>query len=152
MTSAGSCQVCDTVAGRISPPGGVIYQNEHWLVSHVPSPSPLAGLLQIVPKRHVEELADLTLTEHATLSEAMGRSSKALRDVMVPERIYAGSFGAPGDHVAWQLVPRSAGMPTEAALLLELGLGRWSCSDEEAADIANRVRVAITKGSWSMIA
>ncbi|MGE0685666.1 MAG: HIT family protein [Dehalococcoidia bacterium] len=152
MTSAEMCGACNTVAGRTTPPGGVIYQNEHWLVTHAFDPAPLRGLLLVTAKRHVGDLADLTLSEHATLSEALGRTAKALRDVTAPERIYAGSLGETNAHVAWQLIPRSAGMPSEAALLLELGLGRWGCSDEDAADVANRVRVAITKGTWSMIA
>ena len=151
MTNAGSCPACDTIARKVSPPGGVIFENEHWLVDHAVNPAPLRGLLLIKTKRHVEDIADLTLAENASLSEAMGRTTKALRDVIAPERVYVASLGDTGVHVEWLLVPRSAGMPTGAALLGELASSRWACSEEDAADIANRVRVAIAKGVWSML-
>jgi diadenosine tetraphosphate (Ap4A) HIT family hydrolase len=152
VTSAASCIACDTLAGRITPPGGVIFENEHWLVDHSVSPSPLRGFLIIKAKRHVEDVADLTLTEMASLSEAMGRTTKALRDVMAPERIYVATFGESERHVHWFVVPRTADLPPGPSLLADMWDRRWACSDEEAADVANRVRVAIAKGGWSILA
>jgi diadenosine tetraphosphate (Ap4A) HIT family hydrolase len=151
VTNAGSCLACDTIAGRVMPPGGVIFQNEHWLVDHAVSPAPLTGFLIIKTKRHVEDIADLTLSEHASLGEAMSRTTKALRDVMAPERLYLASLGESVRHVHWLVVPRTAGLPAGPSLLADMWDGRWACSDEEAADVASRVRVAITKNSWSAL-
>lgn len=152
MTNAGSCIACDTIAGRVNPPGGVIYQNEHWLVDHSVSPVMLKGFLIIKTKRHVEDIADLTLSEHSSLADAMARTTKALRDVMSPERLYVASFGESHPHVHWFVVPRTADMPAGPSVLVDIWDGRWACSDDEAADIANRVRVGITKNTWSMLA
>lgn len=152
MTNAGSCQACDTIAGRVAPPGGVIFENEHWLVDHALSPRTLRGLLLIKTKRHVEDVADLTLAEMASLGEAMSRTTKAVRDVVAPERVYVISFGEGTRHVHWIVLPRRTEMPGGPSLIAEMLDGKWACSDEEAEDIANRVRVAITKGAWSMLA
>ncbi len=143
---------CDTLVGHVKPPGGVIYENEHWLVDHSVSPVMLRGFLVIKTKRHVEDVADLTLAEMASLSDVMGRTTKALRDVVAPERTYVATFGESLRHVHWFVVPRTAEMPAGPEVLTSMWDGRWACSDEEAADVANRVRVAITKGAWSMLA
>ena len=151
MTNAGSCTACDTLAGRVAPPGGTIYENEHWLVDHAVSPAPLRGFLIVKTKRHVEDVADLTLAESASMSDALSRTTKALRDVMAPERVYVASFGESVRHVHWFVVARTSGLPAGPSLLADMWDGRWACSDDEAADIANRVRVASMKNSWSVL-
>jgi diadenosine tetraphosphate (Ap4A) HIT family hydrolase len=151
VTSAGSCIACDTLAGRITPPGGVIFENEHWLVDHSMSPRSLRGLLLLKTKRHVEDVCDLTLAESASLSDALSRTTRALRDVTAPERVYVVSFGEGMRHVHFLLLPRTAELPAGPVLLQEMLDGQRACSDEDAADVANRVRVAIAKGAWSML-
>ena len=33
-----SCPVCDEIAGRVAAPGGVIFENEWWIVQHHTGP------------------------------------------------------------------------------------------------------------------
>ncbi len=85
MTNAGSCLACDTIAGKISPPGGVIYQNEHWLVDHAVSPAPLRGFLIVKSKRHVEDIADLTLAEAALQNMTELQKPEILRALLTSQ-------------------------------------------------------------------
>ena len=147
MTAERRCIACDTLAGRTTPPGGVIFENEHWLVDHAVSPAPIRGFLIVKAKRHVEDIAELTPAEFASLSDAHGRAIKAMRDVIAPERIYVATFGESERHVHWFLVPRTADMPPGPKVLVDMWDGRWACSDEEAANVASQVREAIARGA-----
>jgi hypothetical protein len=55
-----SCPICDEVAGRRSAPGGAIYDDGLWLVSHHLGPYTDPGELIVKLRRHSEALADLT--------------------------------------------------------------------------------------------
>ena len=110
----------------------------------------MCGFLIIKTKRHVEDIADLTLSEMASFGDALNRTTRALRDVVAPERISVATFGESERHVHWFVVPRRADMPVGPSVLVNMWDKRWACTDEEAADVANRVRVAITKGAWDM--
>ena len=137
------CLGCEMVAGRISTPGGIIYEDGHWMLTHATSPRlpPLKGMLILQPKRHCTQLADLTLEEAGTLGLILRESSKAVEAVLHPAKIYAGSFGEGVRHVHFMIVPRLEGMPIGARLLKEaLEDHLWICSIEEAADTATRVR------------
>ena len=55
-----SCTICDEVAGRITAPGGAIYDDGLWLVSHHTGPYTDPGELIVKVRRHVESIADLS--------------------------------------------------------------------------------------------
>jgi len=136
-------------AGRRETPGGVILEEERWHVSHMVSPAEVAGFLIFQPTRHVEHIADLTSEEAAEMGQMLSRVSRALMNVLSPRKVYVCSFGSVVKHVHFYLIPRMPGMSNAARLLDELQAGRWDCSDDEAADVAGRVRAELMHQSAS---
>lgn len=135
------CMACEVVAGRLAAPGGVIFEDEYWMLDHAVSPVPLDGFLILKPKRHVEHIGELTEGEAAALGPLLRASYAALREVTGAEKVHVASFGEAVRHVHWYLLPRRAGMPASATGMLEgLFRGDWACSDEAAAATAARVR------------
>ena len=66
-------------------------------------------------------------------------------DVFQPQRVYVCSFGSVVKHVHFYLIPQRAGMPNATELLDALAAGTYACTEEEAAEVATRVRVAMTR-------
>jgi diadenosine tetraphosphate (Ap4A) HIT family hydrolase len=79
-----ACLACKVLDGRIQPPGGAIYEDEHWVVDHSISPVRLKGWLIIKPKRYVEDLADLSPVEAASISPLASAASLAVREGLGP--------------------------------------------------------------------
>ena len=145
------CLSCDVIAGRRETPGGVIFENELWHLTHQVSPVRLAGFLILQPKRHVEQIGDLTAEEAATLGPVMAAASQALNLHLQARKVYVCSFGSVLVHVHFYLVPLTAAIPQDlngADLLDEVFAGRWACDDAEAADAAARVRVELAKNLY----
>ena len=146
--SEAACPSCDVVAGRLRTPGDSIYADEYWSLTHSTSPVQLPGFLILQPIRHVEHVADLSSAEAAAMGPLLSGASRALMKVLAPEKIYVCSFGSAVKHVHFYLMPRIPEMPDDllgAAMVSEVFTGRWACSDEEAADVAARVRVELAK-------
>jgi diadenosine tetraphosphate (Ap4A) HIT family hydrolase len=145
------CLSCDVIAGRRETPGGVIFENHHWHLSHQVSPPQLAGFLILQPKRHIEHVGDLSTEESATMGPLMSAASQALNRHLEARKVYVTSFGSLVTHVHFYLVPLTHAIPESlsgANLLSEVFRGRWACSDEEAADVAARVRVELAKNVY----
>ena len=118
------------------------------MITHQVSPASLAGFLILQPRRHVEQIADLTMEEASEFGPVLRRATLALTRVVQPEKVYVCSFGSAVKHVHFYLIPVSTSMPADvvgADLLKELSTGRWACSDEEAAHVAAQVRVEMVK-------
>lgn len=60
---APGCSACAEVAGEVSAPGKVIFDDGLWFVSHHTGPYTDPGELIIKPRRHCESLAELTTAE-----------------------------------------------------------------------------------------
>ena len=145
------CLSCDVIAGRRETPGGVIFENELWHLTHQVSPVQLPGFLILQPRRHVEQLGDLTAAEAAALGPVMTAASQALSLHSQARKVYVCSFGSLVMHVHFYLVPLTAVIPSDingANLLNEVFTGRWAGSDAEAADAAARVRVELAKNLY----
>lgn len=99
------CLACDIVAGRQAAPGGVIHEDDHWMLDHAVDPL-IRGCLILKSKRHVDELADLEPDEAATLGPMMRTALAAMRRAFDPERIYVCSFGEMLHHLHIHLLPR----------------------------------------------
>jgi len=147
LSAVRDCIGCDVIAGRIKPPGGVICQDTHWMATHaLPSPEvPLRGLLVLQPKRHVEELSELTPQEAIALGPLLRRLSSAMQQALRPERIYACSLGEGIKHVHFLLLPRGETMPQNGADVLREVIDErlWTCSVSQAENAVEAIRVAL---------
>ena len=141
------CMACDANAGRLKPPGGVIYEDDLWRVEHALSPALLRGWLILKPRRHVEHLAELTDDEATALGPLVQRVCRALEHALAAERVYVCSFGELVNHVHFYVLPRYADMPRDGLEVLRLMFGPeapFACSDDVAAAAAERVRAALS--------
>jgi diadenosine tetraphosphate (Ap4A) HIT family hydrolase len=148
MTMNG-CSACAEIAGELSAPGGIIFDDGLWFVSHHTGPYTDAGELIAKTRRHCESLSELTLAEATALGPLLRACVAAITHVVVSERIYAVSFNERIRHVHFLLLPRTAAMPRGhvisdiyrriRALLRRFGVAR-NPTVEERAGVAARIR------------
>lgn len=145
------CMSCDILAGKRTPPGGVIYQNEYWHVDSVVGPVYWRGFLIIKLKRHCEQLAVLTPAEADALGPVIRITCAALTAVLQPAKVYVCSFGDGVKHIHLWVLPRPPEMrPGMHWVMLNLdlrtlltrrfGVKRWLCDDDEVVELADRLR------------
>jgi len=106
-----SCSVCAEVAGRIAAPGGVVFQNDWWVVAHHTGPWTDPGELIVKARRHCESLSELTPAERASLGPVLSAAVAAVERVVRPERVYVASWGERVRHVHFFLLPRTRSLP-----------------------------------------
>lgn len=143
------CSACAEITGKNAAPGGVIFDNGLWFVSHHTGRFTDPGELIVKPKRHCESLAELTRAEAEALGPVLWSAVKALERVVPAERIYAVSFNERVRHLHFLLLPRTADMPRGHVvsdlyrrarnLLRQVGL-RPNPTPAQRADAAARIR------------
>jgi len=133
-----NCFICRKHEGlEAHPPGGYIYEDEHWMVCHAPGKLGPLGTLFIESKRHFLDYAEMTDEESAALGKVLKETYHALRMYMEVERIYQLSTMEGQPHFHCWIVPRGKDV-TERGLKF---LARDdSCSDEDAAELAAKLR------------
>jgi diadenosine tetraphosphate (Ap4A) HIT family hydrolase len=146
------CPACAEIAGETSAPGGVVFANGKWYVSHHTGPYTDPGELIVKTRRHCESIAELTREEAESLGPVLRSAVSALERVVAAERIYAVSFNERLRHVHFLLLPRTKDMPPGHVisdvyrrtrnLLRKVGLLR-NPTAEERAKVAARIR-----GEW----
>ena len=99
MMRVPGCMSCDILAGKLTTPGGVIYEDEYWQVDSVISPVYWRGFLIIKLKRHCEHLAELTPEEAGALGPVVRATCSALAEVLKPAKVYVCSFGDGVKHI-----------------------------------------------------
>lgn len=122
-----------------APPGGYIYQDDHWLVCHAPAGKGPLGTLFIESRRHVMDFSEFNDAEAASFGPLVRKIYSALRPLVRAERIYQVSMmeGVPHFH-AW-IVPRTGDIPQRGVAFLARDL---KCTEEEAAKLAAELREA----------
>ncbi len=146
-----NCLECDILTGKLDTPGGVVYEDNYWVVRNPLSPLVLPGYLILRLKRHCEQLADLTPEETATLGPTLQKTCKAIMHVVHPVKIYVGSFGEDVAHIHFHIIPRMHDMPMGSIQVLgyiqerrasyRAGQKDIACSDAEAIALAEQLRV-----------
>lgn len=114
------CDVCGEVSGKLSLPGGLLWDTEDVVGFHVPplrEPSPMLGHLLITPRRHVDTWAELTEEEAAGVGVAAAGLGRALRAVTGAERLYSAVMGHHSPHFHLHLFPRYPQTPGEFSFL-----------------------------------
>lgn len=84
------CSICEQVAGRIAAPGGSIYDDGLWLVTHHTGPHTDPGELIVKLRRHCESLGELTAAEAMALARPGRRPHPRGRRMETVETLIAG--------------------------------------------------------------
>jgi diadenosine tetraphosphate (Ap4A) HIT family hydrolase len=147
--SASPCSICEQVAGRVTAPGGPIYDDGLWLVSHHTGLHTDPGELIVQVRRHCESLGELTVSEAAALGPVLRAAVSAIERVIQPERTYVATYGERVRHVHFFLLPRTRALPPGHVVsdlyrkarmwLRRMGLAR-NPTAEERAQAAGRIR------------
>ena len=142
------CLICQELAGAIDLPGGFLAKDELVAAFHIPPQEAggthYLGHLLVVPRRHVDQLPDLTRAEAAAVMDAAQRLATALRLVRNPARIHLAVVGLGVPHFHLHVFPRYPGTPDDLD---------WMSADEwegaprgdavEIAGLVDRLRAAI---------
>jgi diadenosine tetraphosphate (Ap4A) HIT family hydrolase len=106
-----ACISCQTVAGDYQPPGGILYEDNCWVLFLSARPSLVAGQGFIVLKRHCENVADLTPEEQATLGVMMAKTAEVMSRTLHAEKVHFGLYGEGVKHIHLHVTPRTAALP-----------------------------------------
>ena len=139
------CFICRKHKGQeAAPPGGYIYEDEHWRVCHAPCKLGPLGTLFIESKRHFIDYAEMTDEESASLGIVMRKIYHALKLHTDAERVYQITLvdGVPHFH-SW-LVAHSKDDPEKGMKFLARD---DSCNDEDAAALADKLRETMNQTS-----
>ena len=110
------CFICDKQALGDAAEGGVLYQDDLVYVGHIHtmgSPSVYRGYLMVETKRHVAGLGELTDEEAAAVGQLVNRASRALRDALGADHVFAFVYGTAVHHLHVHVAPRYPGTPRE---------------------------------------
>ena len=81
------CISCDTISGKFLPPGGVVYENDYWIVALRAKPVRTPCLPFIILKRHCENIHELNDAEATTLGPTMKLTAQVLMRVLQPAKV-----------------------------------------------------------------
>ena len=101
-----SCLECEIVAGRVRPPGGVLWRRDGLVVHAVAAPTPVRGWLVIAPERHVRAVYDLDDAETARLATLARRLMRLQREVLGAAHAYQVAIGEVLHHAHVHVIPR----------------------------------------------
>ena len=133
-----TCFICRKHIGQqATPPGGYIYEDEHWMVCHAPGKLGPLGTLFIESKRHFLDYAEMADDESASLGNIMRKIYHALKVHTDAERVYQITLmdGVPHFH-SWLIPHRKDDLEKGIKFLAS----DVSCSDDEAAALAEKLR------------
>ena len=136
-----ACFICRKHDGReATPPGGYIYEDEHWMVCHALVKIGPLGTLFIESKRHFLDFAEFNLDEQASYGALAKRISATLKQLTDAERIYHVSMveGIPHFHV-W-LVPRTKEISEHGIAFL---VREDSCEEKDAVELVEKLHEAM---------
>jgi diadenosine tetraphosphate (Ap4A) HIT family hydrolase len=146
---SGTCFICACLAGDPAYAHEIVYDDgEH--VAFLDRYPTLYGYVLVATRAHVEHaVRDLDLDAYLRMQAVVHRVARAVESVVPSERTYLLSLGSQqgNAHVHWHIAPVPPGTPYEQqqfhALMREHGVIRWS--DEQAAQLADRMRAAIAE-------
>ncbi|HEX3053382.1 MAG TPA: HIT domain-containing protein [Aggregatilineaceae bacterium] len=149
-----SCISCQTVGKKIQPTGGILYENEGWILFLHSRPTLIAGQGFIVLKRHCESVANLTPREQETLGPIMAITAHAMEIALHAEKVHFGLYAEGVKHIHLHLIPRTANLP--ASNIWMVWLNSWRnvlqtlhlrrpISDKEVEAAAAQVREVLMR-------
>jgi diadenosine tetraphosphate (Ap4A) HIT family hydrolase len=105
------CLECEIAAGRVRPPGGIVWRDGAFVVHGLAGPSPVAGYLVVGSARHARGLYDLDAAEASALGPLLVRLQRAQRTTLAAEHAYLFVVGDVLRHFHAHVVPRYADTP-----------------------------------------
>ena len=133
-----TCFICRKHNGQeAAPPGGYIYEDEHWMVCHAPEKLGPLGTLFIESKRHFLDYSEMTDAESASLGNVLRRAYSALKTHTNAERIYQLSTMEGQPHYHCWIVPRGKDVSERGLKFLARD---DSCSEADAIALAGKLR------------
>lgn len=143
------CISCNTVSGEFQPPGGIVFEDEYWLIALRKSPLRSPCYAFIILKRHCEYVHELTPAEAISLGETMRLSALVMTEVLKPAKIHFGLYAEEVKHLHVHVFPRMPNMvagnkPHRRIMSFYELLNRWGLmkpfSDEDVAAIAEQLK------------
>ncbi|PJN22785.1 HIT family protein [Kitasatospora sp. CB02891] len=121
--------------------------DEHWRVVHAVDCA-LPGWLVLVPRRHLESMAELSTAEAAALGGWLVRLARAVEVVTGCEKAYVAQFGEAAGfaHVHFHVVPRGPELGVELRgprVFGLLGAGERALTAARMDEVADRVAAAL---------
>ena len=133
-----NCFICRKHNGEeADPPGGYVYEDEHWMICHAPGKGGPLGTVFIESKRHFLDYAEMTDEESTSLGHVMKKIYHALKLHTEAEKIYQVTLmeGIPHFH-SWLVPHRKDDMERGMKFLARDD----SCNEEEAIGLADKLR------------
>jgi len=135
------CFICRKHAGEVAlPPGGWIYEDEHWRVCHAPATMSVPGQLLVESRRHFLDFAEMTPNEATSYRLVIARLFAALKRATGAERVYSLVTLEGAAHFHTWIVPRTPAITTRGVAFLAED---HACTEEEALAIVSKLRVAL---------
>lgn len=133
-----SCFICSKHSGISNqPPGGYIYEDEHWKVCHFPAQQSVLGQIVVESKRHILDFSEMTDEEARTYGYLIKKLYTVLKQVTGAERIYSlvTIEGVPHFHA--HFIPRRTESSSKG---LSFITQEWSCDETDAVELAGKLR------------
>ncbi len=109
-----ACLVCAANAGEREVPGGVVFQNDLWVVVPAAPPYGVPGWMTLQTRRHVGGPAHFNDAEAASFGPTLRHLELVLEQVTGALRIYTAALGESFPHFHGHMVPRFREMPNDA--------------------------------------
>lgn len=132
-----SCALCGIASGAVPPPGPAPLARGSFLVHAKPEPGAHVGWLLVVPRRHVEQIADLTEEEARSLGPLLRETAEALRAETGAAKTYVACFAEVVPHLHFHVVARASDAPEDTR-----GPRAFLAAAPEPADEAARAALA----------
>lgn len=151
MSPVETCISCATVSGSFVLPGGVVFENQYWMVTLRAHPVRFPCLPLLILKRHCEDMAELTREESTSVGQLMQLTSQVLNKTLQPAKVHFGIYAEGVKHIHVHVFPRMPNMP--AGNIPNIWLNQWlgflhaiglkkSYSNEVIARYAEQLRSA----------
>jgi diadenosine tetraphosphate (Ap4A) HIT family hydrolase len=114
-SNVSTCGICKANSGEVPIPGGIIFENDLWLVRHLTPGRGVPGWMMVQSQRHVAGISGFNDAEAANFGPAFRHLQKVLQDVTGALRIYTASMNESSPHFHCHLVPRYVQMPKDAS-------------------------------------
>jgi diadenosine tetraphosphate (Ap4A) HIT family hydrolase len=96
-----ACRICEKRSES-----AVLWQNDHWYVSHAGPPRGAVGWMTLYSVRHVRGIADFSTDEALDFGPTLTRLQSQLEAATGALRIYTASMNESAAHFHMHLVPR----------------------------------------------